>query len=127
MQALTGKAFVGLSAAALLLSACGSANNTSTGAGGSGSPVKLTLMVGGLNKQIYLPNMLAKQLGYFAAENINITLDDEASGQATEEEVVAGAVDAGSGAYNHTIDLQAKGKNLETICQFGVAPGRPRW
>ncbi|HEY9288246.1 MAG TPA: ABC transporter substrate-binding protein [Candidatus Dormibacteraeota bacterium] len=124
MQALTGKAFVGLSVAALLLSACGSGNNTSTGASGSsGSPVKLTLMVGGLNKQIYLPNMLAKQLGYFAAENIDITLDDEASGQATEEEVVAGAVDAGSGAYNHTIDLQAKGKNMETICQFGVAPG----
>jgi len=80
-------------------------------------------MVGGLNKQIYLPNMLAKQLGYFDEQKINITFIDEGSGQATEEEVVAQAVDAGSGAYSHAIELNALGKKIETICQFGIAPG----
>ena len=80
-------------------------------------------MVGGLNKQIYLPNMLAKQLGYFDAEKINVTLIDEGSGQGSELEVVAGNVDAGSGAYSHPIELAAQGKNIETICQFGIAPG----
>ncbi|HVH64394.1 MAG TPA: ABC transporter substrate-binding protein [Candidatus Acidoferrum sp.] len=104
------------------LTACG---GTSGGpaAGASASPVSLKIMVGGLNKQIYLPNMLAKQLGYFQAENIDVTLIDEASGQDTEQEVVVGNVDAGSGAYNHTIELNAKGKYIETICQFGIAPG----
>jgi sulfonate transport system substrate-binding protein len=105
----------------LALSACG---GTSTGSpSASAAPASLKIMVGGLAKQIYLPNMLAKQLGYFQQYNIDVTLIDEASGQDTEEEVVAGNVDAGSGAYNHTIQLQPKGKFIETICQFGIAPG----
>ncbi|HEX6548816.1 MAG TPA: ABC transporter substrate-binding protein, partial [Candidatus Dormibacteraeota bacterium] len=78
---------------------------------------------GGLSKQIYLPNMLTQQLGYFKEQNLNVTLVDEGSGQGSETEVVAGNVDAGSGSYNHTIELQAQGKNIETVCQFGIAPG----
>src|SRR5207237_7232533 len=54
---------------------------------------------------------------------INITLVDEGSGQGTELEVVAGNVDAGSGAYSHPVELNALGKKIETICQFGIAPG----
>jgi NitT/TauT family transport system substrate-binding protein len=88
-----------------------------------GGTVSLKIMVGGLNKQIYLPNMLAQQLGYFKAENLNVTLIDEGSGQASEEEVVAGNVDAGSGAYVHPMVLNTLGKKIETICQFGIAPG----
>ena len=105
----------------LALSACGGTSTASPSP--SAAPVSLKIMVGGLAKQIYLPNMLAKQLGYFQQYNIDVTLIDEASGQDTEEEVVAGNVDAGSGAYNHTIQLQPKGKFIETICQFGIAPG----
>jgi len=125
MQRFTHKAILAATTM-LALSACGG-NSTAPGASTSAPPVSLKIMVGGLNKQIYLPNMLAKQLGYFQAENIDITLIDEGSGQGSEDEVVAGNVDAGSGAYNHTIELQAKGKNIETICQFGIAPARPRW
>jgi len=121
MQRFTHKAILAATTM-LALSACGG-NSTAPGASTSAPPVSLKIMVGGLNKQIYLPNMLAKQLGYFQAENIDITLIDEGSGQGSEDEVVAGNVDAGSGAYNHTIELQAKGKNIETICQFGIAPG----
>jgi NitT/TauT family transport system substrate-binding protein len=111
-------------ALATVLAACGGSNNAASG----GSPatvqtVDLRLMVGGLNKQIYLPNMLAKQLGYFDDQKINVTLVDEGSGQGTEDEVVAGNVDAGSGAYSHPVELNARGKKIETICQFGIAPG----
>jgi NitT/TauT family transport system substrate-binding protein len=106
----------------LALTACGGTSG-GTASSASASPVSLKIMVGGLNKQIYLPNMLAKQLGYFQAQNIDVTLIDEASGQDTEQQVLVGAVDAGSGAYNHTIELNAKGKFIETICQFGIAPG----
>src|SRR5207302_6245581 len=115
----------GAVSAAIALPACGgTANNAGAGSSSAAMPqVDLKLMVGGLNKQIYLPNMLAKQLGYFDAEKINVTLIDEGSGQGTENEVVAGNVEAGSGAYSHTIELAAAGKNIETICQFGIAPG----
>src|SRR5690349_6515990 len=114
----------GAVAMATVLAACGGSNNAASGGSPAAvQPVDLKLMVGGLNKQIYLPNMLAKQLGYFDEQKINITLVDEGSGQGTEDEVVAGNVDAGSGAYSHPVELNAKGKKIETICQFGIAPG----
>jgi NitT/TauT family transport system substrate-binding protein len=103
-----------------ILAACGSA--PSTGSGGV-QTVSLKIIVGGLSKQIYLPNMLAKQLGYFNDQHLDVTLIDEGSGQASEDEVLAGNVDAGSGAYVHPMVLNAAGKKIETICQFGIAPG----
>ena len=120
MHGLSRKAFLAVGAM-VTLSACGGTSTASPAA--AVTPVDVKLMVGGLNKQIYLPNMLAKQLGYFDEQKINVTLVDEGSGQGTEDEVVAGNVDAGSGAYSHPVELNAKGKKIETICQFGIAPG----
>src|SRR5260370_26618780 len=114
----------GAVALATILAACGGSNNAASGGSPAAvQPVDLKLMVGGLNKQIYLPNMLAKQLGYFDDQKINVTLVDEGSAQGPADEVVAGNVDAGSGAYSHPVELNAKGKKIETICQFGIAPG----
>ena len=111
----------------LILSACGgsSGGGTSSSGGSSGGTEKvhLSIMVGGLSKQIYLPNMLAKQLGYFDQAGLNVTLIDEASGQSSENSVLAGQVDAGSGSYNHTIELQAAGKKMESVLLMDVAPG----
>jgi NitT/TauT family transport system substrate-binding protein len=110
----------GLVAAVVILAACGSSNTPS---GATVQTVSLKLMVGGLSKQIYLPNKLADSLGFFKDEHLDVTLIDEGSGQASEDEVVAGNVDAGSGAYVHPMVLNALGKKIETICQFGIAPG----
>ncbi|MDQ6721438.1 MAG: ABC transporter substrate-binding protein [Candidatus Dormibacteraeota bacterium] len=106
-------------ALAAILAACGGSNQPT----GAGQAASLKIMVGGLSKQIYLPNMLAQQLGYFKEQNLTVTLIDEGSGQGSETEVVAGNVDAGSGAYSHPVELNALGKKIETICQFGIAPG----
>jgi NitT/TauT family transport system substrate-binding protein len=103
-----------------ILAGCGS---TPTSTGGSVQTISLKVMVGGLSKQIYLPNMLAQQLGYFKDQHLDVTMIDEGSGQASEDEVLAGNVDAGSGAYVHPMVLNAAGKKIETICQFGIAPG----
>jgi NitT/TauT family transport system substrate-binding protein len=105
--------------AVLAVSACGGASSSNS----ANQTANVKIMVGGLNKQIYLPNMLTQQLGYFKEQNVNVTFIDEGSGQGAEQEVVAGNVAAGSGSYNHTIELQAAGKNIETVCQFGIAPG----
>lgn len=106
----------------LILSACGgTATGSNTGA--SGQKTHLSIMVGGMSKQIYLPNELTKQLGYFDQEGLDVTLIDEASGQSSEDSVLAGQVDAGSGSYNHTVELQAAGKNMECVVQMDIAPG----
>src|SRR2546425_7196461 len=106
----------------LLLSACGG-SSTGSGNGNGGGTTQLKIMVGGLSKQIYLPNELTQQLGYFKQEGLDVTLIDEASGQSSEDEVLAGQVDAGSGSYNHTIELQALGKQMAAVVLLNVAPG----
>ena len=108
----------------LILSACGSSTSGGSGSSSSGSgKTALKIMVGGLSKQIYLPNELTQRLGYFAAQGLDVTLIDEASGQSSENEVLAGQVEAGSGSYNHTIELQAAGKNMEAVVLLNIAPG----
>src|SRR5258708_30057750 len=104
----------------LVLGACGT---TTTSAGGGSQRASLKIMVGGLSKQIYLPNELTQKLGYFNEQDLDVTLIDEASGQSSEDAVLAGQVDAGSGSYNHTIELQAGGKNMECVVQLDIAPG----
>lgn len=99
------------------------ASSSSKPGGSSASPTKLKIMVGGISKQIYLPNKLSDTLGFFKEENLDVTLIDEASGQSSEEQVLTGGVDAGSGSYNHTIELQAAGKAIETVVQLQSAPG----
>lgn len=104
----------------LILGACGT---SATGSNTGSQRASLKIMVGGLAKQIYLPNMLTKQLGYFDEQNLDVTLIDESSGQSSEDSVLAGQVDAGSGSYNHTIELQAAGKQMECVVQLDIAPG----
>lgn len=110
---------------AFILSACGSSGTTTTTTnnGTTTTVTHISIMVGGLSKQIYLPNELTARLGYFTQQGLDVTLIDEASGQSSEDQVLAGQVQAGSGSYNHTIDLQAAGKNIESVVQLGVAPG----
>ncbi len=117
--------YLGLLAVALItilaLSGCG----TSTNAGSTPAAQKdhVKIMVGGISKQIYLPNMLTKQLGFFDEQNLDVELIDEASGQSSEEQVLIGGVDAGSGSYNHTLELQAKGKFIVDVVQLLISPG----
>jgi NitT/TauT family transport system substrate-binding protein len=110
-------------AVVLGLAACANdAAPTTTGAG-PGTPTTVNIMVGGLNKQIYLPAMLAKQLGFYAEQGLDVQLSDEPAGVDAENQMLAGAVDGVVGFYDHNIDLQSKGKSTESIVQFSQAPG----
>ncbi|TMG03088.1 MAG: ABC transporter substrate-binding protein [Chloroflexi bacterium] len=106
--------------AVFVLTACG---GSTAAPATDNSPADVKIMVGGLNKQIYIPNKLAELLGYFKEQNLNVTLIDEGSGQASEEEVIAGNVDGGSGSYSHVLELQPKGKFMQQVIQFQIAPG----
>ncbi|RQS26468.1 MULTISPECIES: ABC transporter substrate-binding protein [unclassified Burkholderia] len=84
---------------------------------------KITIIVGGINKLIYLPPKLAENLGYFKDEGLNVELQSQQAGVDAENELLAGAVQAVVGFYDHSIDLQAKGKEIESIVIFGLVPG----
>ncbi|MEU0582685.1 ABC transporter substrate-binding protein [Streptomyces sp. NPDC006132] len=109
------------------LTACAndSAGTTSTGSGstGDGKGEKVKIMVGGLDKVIYLPAMLTQRLGYFDAEGLDVQLLSEPAGVQAETALVSGQVQGAVGFYDHTLDLQTKGKHIESVVQFSRAPG----
>ncbi|MFC5521802.1 ABC transporter substrate-binding protein [Polaromonas jejuensis] len=84
---------------------------------------KISLMVGGYEKHIYLPAKLAESLGYFKAEGLDVELLNEPAGVDAENEMLAGAVQGVVGFYDHCVDLQTKGKYVESVVQFAHAPG----
>jgi NitT/TauT family transport system substrate-binding protein len=84
---------------------------------------KITIIVGGYEKQIYLPAKLTESLGYFKDEGLDVELLNEAAGVDAENEMLAGTVQGVVGFYDHCVDLQAKGKFVESVVQFSQAPG----
>lgn len=84
---------------------------------------KITLMVGGAEKIIYLPAVLAEQLGYFREQNLDVSVQSEPVGVEAEDELLAGAVEGVVGFYDHAIELQARGKFIESIVVIGQTPG----
>ncbi len=84
---------------------------------------KVTIMVGGINKMVYLPAKLAEQLGYFKEEGLDVELQSQPAGVDAENELLAGAVQAVVGFYDHAIDLQTKGKEITAITILGQVPG----
>ncbi|WP_406333338.1 ABC transporter substrate-binding protein [Streptomyces sp. NBC_00203] len=101
--------------------ASSTADSGSNGGGGKGENVKI--MVGGLDKVIYLPAMLTQRLGYFNDEGLDVQLLSEPAGVQAETALVSGQVQGAVGFYDHTLDLQTKGKSVESVVQFSQAPG----
>jgi NitT/TauT family transport system substrate-binding protein len=88
---------------------------------------KVSIMVGGLEKQIYLPFKLTEILGYFKDEGLEVELLNEPSGVDAEDEMLAGAVQGVGGFYDHCVDLQSKGKFVESLVQINQAPEKSNW
>src|SRR3954454_808694 len=110
-----------LVAAAAIAAGCGSSGSRNVDAGTGTKTVKL--MVGGLDKQIYLPAMLTRQLGYFKEQGLNVELSDEPAGVEAANQLLAGKVDGVVGFYDHTVDLQGNGKQTESGGQLRKLPG----
>ena len=113
-------------AAALALAGCstgGSGAAPSAGATADTANGVVSIMVGGLNKQIYLPFKLAEQLGYYKDEGFTVTLSDEPAGVDATANMLAGQVDGVGGFYDHTIDLAGLGQQVESVVNMLVTPG----
>src|SRR5258708_21407322 len=121
----------GVAALVAGLAACGSSgstsSSTSTGSNAASSASSLptvSLMVGGIDKQIYLPYQLAQQLGFYKKYGVNVTLSTEQNGGVgAETAMVSGQVDMAGAWYVHTIDFQQKGENVVDLVQLSGAPG----
>lgn len=101
------------------LTACGGSSDSAS----DGDNGKIKIMVGGLDKVIYLPAMLTQRLGYFKDEGVDVQLLTEPAGVQATTSLVSGDVQGAVGFYDHTLDLQAKGKQVESVVQFAQAPG----
>ena len=89
---------------------------------GKPEKTKVTIAVGGKNLFYYLPLTIAERLGYFKEEGLDVEIVDFAGGAKALQAVVGGSADVVSGAFEHTIGLQAKGQRYQEFVLQGRAP-----
>ncbi|MFL5912462.1 MAG: ABC transporter substrate-binding protein [Gaiellaceae bacterium] len=115
--------FAALALTALgLLGATAASAHPSHHAAADGRP-RVTLMIGGISKIIYSVATLAGSLGYYDKAGVDVYRIDTPAGIEEADALVAGQIEGAMGYYNHTIDLQSKGKSTECVVQIGLTPG----
>ena len=83
---------------------------------------KISIAVGGKAAFYYLPLTISEQLGYFKTEGLDVEISDFAGGARALQAVVGGSADICSGAFEHTINLQAKNQMYRAFVLQGRAP-----
>ncbi len=106
-----------------VLGAIALALTTTTGVQSAHAADVVKIEVGGLSKQIYLPFMLAQQLGFYKRYGVNVELVDEPAGGDATNDMVAGGVQLTGGFFDHNIDLQILGKSSESVAVLLKSPG----
>jgi NitT/TauT family transport system substrate-binding protein len=117
---------VAVGALAVGLAACsgGGTNGSTAGTSAGKSMPTVSIMVGGIDKQIYLPYQLAQNLGFYKKYGVNVELSTEQNGGVGAEDAMAsGQVNFAGAWYIHTIDFQSKGKDIINVVQLSGAPG----
>ena len=94
--------------------ACGTSANAQT---------KVRLAVGGQTALYYLPLAVTDRLGYFKAEGLDVEISDLAGGSKALQALLGGSADVVTGAFDHTIQMQAKGQRIVAVAQLGRIPG----
>lgn len=84
---------------------------------------RLALGVGGKPVLYYLPLTIAERKGFFEQEGLQVDISDFAGGAKALQALVGGSVDVVTGAYEHTIRMQAKGQDIRAACELGRFPG----
>ncbi|MET3552668.1 ABC transporter substrate-binding protein [Burkholderia sp. 567] len=88
---------------------------------GYAQPIRL--MIGGASKLIYLPVILADQLGYFRREGLEVRVMSSPAGIDVSTELVAGAIEGAVGYYDHVIVLQSRGMDVQSVVVLGQSAG----
>jgi NitT/TauT family transport system substrate-binding protein len=106
----------GLAVAALLVAA-----GASPSAAADAPHVKFA--VGGSSCVCYLPTILTRELGYYKEAGLDVELLDFKGGSTALTAVLGGSADVVSGFYDHTVELAAKKKAMQSIVIFDKLPG----
>ena len=85
--------------------------------------VDVRLAVGGQTQLVYLPTTLARELGFFRDEGLNVDIEDLAGGAKALEALVGGSTDVVSGFYDHTIQMAAEGREMIAFVTMLRYPG----
>jgi NitT/TauT family transport system substrate-binding protein len=83
---------------------------------------KVTLGVGGKPLLYYLPLTIAERKGFFKEEGLDVEINDFGGGAKSLQALIGGSVDVVTGAYEHTIRMQAKGQDVRAITELGRFP-----
>jgi sulfonate transport system substrate-binding protein len=81
------------------------------------------LGVGGAPALYYLPLALTERLGHFKEQGLNVEINDFKGGSQSLTALVGGSVDVVTGAYEHTLRMQAKGQDIIAAIELGRYPG----
>ena len=84
---------------------------------------KLVIGVGGKALLYYLPLTVAERKGFFKEAGLDVEINDFAGGAKSLQALVGGSVDLVTGAYEHTIRMQAKGQDIRAVLELGRFPG----
>jgi NitT/TauT family transport system substrate-binding protein len=105
-------------ALAVLTAECGRAPSA-----GGAPATKVRLAVGGQNQLLYLPTTLARELGYYQREDLDVEIADFAGGSKALEALLGGSADVVSGFYDHTIQMAVQGRELVAFVAMLRYPG----
>src|SRR5438067_8996131 len=84
---------------------------------------EVTLAVGGKSGLYYLPLTITERLGYFQQQGLTVAINDFAGGAKSLQALLGGSVDVVTGAYEHTIRMQARGQDVKAVLELGRFPG----
>jgi len=84
---------------------------------------KVRLAVGGKSSLYYLPLTVTERLGYFKDAGLDVEISDFAGGSKSLQAMIGGSADVVTGAFDHTIQMQAKNQAIVAVVQLGRFPG----
>lgn len=82
----------------------------------------IKLGVGGGAALYYLPLSLTEKLGYFKEQGLNVEIADFKGGSQSLQALVGGSADVVTGAYEHTLRMQAKNQDIVSVVELGRYP-----
>jgi NitT/TauT family transport system substrate-binding protein len=84
---------------------------------------KVRLAVGGQAALYYLPLVVTQRLGLFREAGVEVDISDFAGGSRALQALVGGSADVVTGAFDHTIQMQAKNQPVVALVELGQFPG----